>query len=223
MYLLISLLRSIRSDYAAEIWTGLLGKEVKTPPEVYTSSEMVVALMVMLANGLCFLIKDNRKAFLVALAIGGLGAALIVAGVAAWHYGFLDGFAFMVIVGIGLYLPYVAVHTTIFERLIAMTRDRGNLGYLMYLADSIGYLSYVAVVVVAKLVFGRTKSLDLFALSFFSATCLITALLSLACILWGAVYFRNVGVRTVKEPIRPLLKATGKPRDRATSADTYVG
>jgi hypothetical protein len=51
----------------------------------------------------------------------------------------------MVLHGIGLYLPYIAVHTTIFERLIALTRDRGNVGYLMYLADSFGYLGYVAV------------------------------------------------------------------------------
>ena len=51
----------------------------------------------------------------------------------------------MVLHGLGLYLPYVAVHTTIFERLIAMTRDRGNIGYLMYLADAFGYLGYVVV------------------------------------------------------------------------------
>jgi hypothetical protein len=46
-----------------------------------------------------------------------------------------------------LYLPYIAVHTTIFERLIAMTRDRGNIGYLMYLADAFGYLGYVVVLI----------------------------------------------------------------------------
>ena len=51
----------------------------------------------------------------------------------------------MVLVGLGLYLPYVAVQTTIFERLIALTRDRGNLGYLVSLADAFGYLGYVAV------------------------------------------------------------------------------
>ena len=158
MYMLITVLRSIRSDYAAEIWSGLLGKEVQTPPQVFTSSEMVVALTVMLANGLCFLIKDNRRAFFVALAIGGCGTALVAAGVAGLHYGLLDGFAFMVLVGIGLYLPYVAIHTTIFERLIAMTRDRGNLGYLMYLADAFGYLGYPIFMTACRPLFGRTDA-----------------------------------------------------------------
>ncbi|HEY5313784.1 MAG TPA: DUF5690 family protein, partial [Pirellulales bacterium] len=57
----------------------------------------------------------------------------------------LGGFAFMVLSGLGLYLPYVAMHTTVFERLLAMTREHGNLGFLMYVADSIGYLGYVVV------------------------------------------------------------------------------
>ena len=162
MFMLITVLRSIRSDYAAEIWSGLLGEKVATPPQVFTTSEIVVALMVMVANGLCFLIKDNRRAFFAGLAIGGFGTALIVASVAGLHYGLLDGFAFMVLVGIGLYLPYVAIHTTIFERLIAMTRDRGNLGYLMYLADSFGYLGYPVFMLFGKPWFGRSDALNLF-------------------------------------------------------------
>jgi hypothetical protein len=51
----------------------------------------------------------------------------------------------MVLMGLGLYLPYVAMHTTVFERFLAMTRERGNLGFLMYVADSIGYLGVVGV------------------------------------------------------------------------------
>ena len=142
-----------------------------------------------------------------------------MASVAALHFGLLDGFAFMVLVGIGLYLPYVAIHTTIFERLIAMTRDRGNLGYLMYLADSIGYLGYAVVMMVCKLCFGRTDALNLFALNLFSATCLVMAVLSLACILSAAVYFRNVGARTVREPIIPLLISNEKQTNSTTSAN----
>lgn len=54
-------------------------------------------------------------------------------------------FGYMVMIGLGLYLPYVAIHTTVFERLLATTRDKGTSSYLLYLADSFGYLGYVAV------------------------------------------------------------------------------
>jgi hypothetical protein len=56
-------------------------------------------------------------------------------------------FAFMVLLGVGMYVPYVAVHTTVFERLIALTRERGNIGFLMYIADSVGYIGYAIVMV----------------------------------------------------------------------------
>ena len=111
-----------------------------------------------------------------------------MASVAGLHYGLLDGFAFMVLVGIGLYLPYVAIHTTIFERLIAMTRDRGNLGYLMYLADAFGYLGYPIFMLLGRPLFGRSD-----ALSLFSATCLIMATLSMACTILAAAYFHRSG------------------------------
>jgi hypothetical protein len=57
----------------------------------------------------------------------------------------------MVLLGLGLYLPYVALHTTLFERLLGMTRERGNIGFLMYVVDSVGYLGYVAVMLLRNL------------------------------------------------------------------------
>lgn len=53
--------------------------------------------------------------------------------------------AFVVLVGLGVYLPHVAVHVSLFERLIARSRDRGTSAYLLQLADSFGYLGYAGV------------------------------------------------------------------------------
>jgi hypothetical protein len=141
-YLLITVLRSMRADFAPELWVAL---GTKVDPAVFTRSEMFVALGVLVVNGLIVLVHDNRRAFFLALTIAMLGLGLIGGVLMAREAGRLPGFAFMVLLGFGLYVPYVAVHTTIFERLIAMTRDRGNIGYLMYLADAFGYLGYVAV------------------------------------------------------------------------------
>jgi hypothetical protein len=80
--------------------------------------------------------------------------ALALAGLQA---GGFAPFAFMVLHGLGLYLPYIAVQTTVFERLLAMTRDTGNVGYLVYLADAFGYLGYVAVML-ARNVLGPTEN-----------------------------------------------------------------
>src|SRR5262249_10078437 len=143
VYLLVTILRSIRADFAPEIWRGLLG--TAAPPDVFALSETAVAVGVLLLTGSMVMIRDNRRAFFTGLGLAAVGATLVALSLVGLRANALSSFAFMVLHGIGLYLPYIAVHTTIFERLIAMTRDRGTIGYLMYLADAFGYLGYVIV------------------------------------------------------------------------------
>ena len=142
VYLLITVLRSLRDDFMPELWKGL-GEEVSS--DIFTQTELAVAFGVLLLNGSAVLIARNRLAFFYGLSLAIGGACLVAATLLGLSAGVLSPFEFMVLQGLGLYLPYIAVHTTIFERLIAMTRDRGTIGYLMYLADAIGYLGYVAV------------------------------------------------------------------------------
>ena len=149
-YLLITVLRSMRADFAPELWAAL---GVKVEASVFTRSELFVALGVLAINGFIVLVRDNRKAFFLALSLALAGLGLIGLTLLAYAAGRISPFAFMVLLGFGLYVPYVAVHTTIFERLIALTRERGNIGYLMYLADAFGYLGYVGVMLVRN--FGR--------------------------------------------------------------------
>ena len=49
----------------------------------------------------------------------------------------------MVMLGFGVYIPYVAIHAIVFERLIAITREKANVGFLMYIVDSVGYTGYI--------------------------------------------------------------------------------
>jgi hypothetical protein len=142
VFLLITILRSVRADFAPEIWAGLQGT---VSPAVFSWSEIAVAALVLVLIGSMVLLRDNRRAFFSGLALSVGGVVLIGFALAALQKGALSPFAFMVLHGTGLYVPYLAFHTVLFERLIAMTRDRGNVGYLLYLADSFGYLGYVGV------------------------------------------------------------------------------
>lgn len=141
-YLLVTVLRSVRADFAPEVWAGL---GVTAQPGVFTYSEMAVAACVLVLSGAAVLIRDNRRAFAYAMGTAAAGAVLLAAALLGLWAGVLSPLAFMVLHGVGLYLPYIVVHTTVFERLIAMTRDRGTVGYLMNLVDAFGYLGYVVV------------------------------------------------------------------------------
>jgi len=146
-YVLITLVRSLRADFAPELWKAL---GMEATPEVFSLSEMWVALGIMLCSGLFSAYRDNRRALRHGLlaATAGLGILLISLTGLRWQW--LGAFPFMVLTGLGLYLPYVLVHTTLFERLMAVTRDGGNLGFLMYLADSAGYMGYVGLMLAKK-------------------------------------------------------------------------
>ncbi|MFM8285388.1 MAG: DUF5690 family protein, partial [Planctomycetaceae bacterium] len=148
LYLLVTVVRSVRADFAPEIWRSL-GEA--TPPTLFTRTELWVALGVLLANGAAVLIGDNRRAFVLSLATCGVGVALLGCATLGRERWGLSPLVYLVLVGLGLYLPYVALHTTLFERLLGMTRERGNIGFLMYVVDSVGYLGYVAVMLLRNL------------------------------------------------------------------------
>ncbi|CAK9003486.1 L-threonine 3-dehydrogenase (TDH) [Durusdinium trenchii] len=175
MYVLVTIVRSIRADFAPALWAAL-GEPAA--PSTFTRSELWVALGVMVVNGLAATIRDNRTAFRVALLTCGSGFAIVVGIIITRSVmPSLGAFPFMVLVGLGLYLPYVAVHTTIFERMLAMTRDVGTVGFLMYLADSFGYLGYVLVMLSR----GEAAEGTQFLL-FFDAVCWAAAIVSLGCL-----------------------------------------
>ena len=104
--------------------------------------------------------------------------------------------------GLGLYLPYVAVHTTVFERILAMTRDRGNVGFLMYVADSVGYLGYVVVLLARQF---WSANMDF--LVWFNTICWITIITSIACLLTSWRHYslatRSIVVNANEPPRSP--------------------
>ena len=183
MFVFITIARTARDDFAPEIWTGL-GLET-IPSEIYAESETIVALSVSLICGSVIVIRRNRTAFFAALAIALLGAGLIILSLMANANDAISPFAFMVMIGLGLYLPYIVVHTTLFERLIAMTRDKGNIGYLLYLADSFAYLGYVMVLLGKDFL----PKIDNF-LTFFVPLCWSIAGLCVVCLIVSWVYFQ---------------------------------
>jgi hypothetical protein len=146
IYLFVTLLRSIRADFAPELWRDLGFRQT---PALFTQSELLVSFGVVIVNGFAIYILNHYKAFRISLFTCLMGFSLLLVSVWGLSRG-LDKFPFMVLTGLGIYLPYVAVHTTIFERLIALTREKANVGFLMYIADSVGYTGYIVLMLLKR-------------------------------------------------------------------------
>jgi hypothetical protein len=139
-YLFVTILRSIRADFAPEIWQGLGFPQT---PGIFTQSEVLVSIGVIAISGTVIFIKNHLKAFKTAIITCILGFLILLVSVWGLQKG-LDPFIFMVLTGLGVYIPYVSVHTAVFERMVSLTHESANIGFLMYVADSIGYTGYIA-------------------------------------------------------------------------------
>jgi hypothetical protein len=194
IYLFVTLLRSVRADFAPELWKGLGYPQT---PVLFTQSELLVSFGVVIINGLAIFILNHYKAFRFSLLTCLGGFAILPLSVWALQAG-LGKFPFMVVVGLGVYIPYVAVHTTLFERLIAITKERANIGFLMYLADSVGYTGYIF------LMFFRYLSPSANSMfSIFLRSCIFLGIFGGLIILYCNWYFK-IKLRNSERPITQL-------------------
>jgi len=182
VYLFVTLLRSVRADFAVELWAGLGYKQT---PDLFTTSELLVSFGVIAATSLAVFIRNHYKAFRFSLLTGFTGFFIVLLAVAGLHAG-MGKFTFMVLVGLGVYLPYVAVHAVIFERLIAITREKATVGFLMYVVDSVGYTGYIGLMLLRYF----THTIDSI-LSLFLKICILFAIAGMILMFFSYLYFKS--------------------------------
>jgi hypothetical protein len=98
----------------------------------------------------------------------------------------LDPFWWMLLVGLGLYLVYIPFNSIYFDRLIAAFSIKGNAGFFIYLADSIGYVGSVSVMLVKE---GMT--LDIAWTAFFAQSVMILSFVGLFITAYAMYYFNK--------------------------------
>jgi MFS family permease len=143
IYVFLTIFRDIRDNFAADIWRELgYGNQ----PSVFTATEIPITLLVLVLIGSMILIKNNKKAFIITQYIIVFG--FLLAGISSFLFikHLINPFVWMTLVGMGLYIGYIPYNCILFDRLIATFRITGNVGFLMYLADSFGYLGSVSVI-----------------------------------------------------------------------------
>jgi hypothetical protein len=145
IYVGLTALRDFRDNFAVEIWTGLgFGNNA----EIFTLSELPVAVIVLVTLAMLMFIRDNRRAFLANLGLVAVGLALAGLSSLAFKAHLIGPVTWMVALGAGLYMGYTPFNALLFDRFIAATGKTGTAGFLIYVADACGYMSSVALLVV---------------------------------------------------------------------------
>lgn len=141
-YVMLSAFRDFRDNFARELWDSV---GYTQNISVYSSSEMIIALVVLVLLGALFIIKNNIKALYIYHLVLFLGIISLCASTYLFQQGMLGAYSWMVLTGFGLYICYVPFNALFFDRFIAAFKINGNAGFLIYLADAFGYLGSVLV------------------------------------------------------------------------------
>ncbi len=182
IYMLLTAYREVRDSFQAELFAEV----GVTDDTAFAAAEVRVAFVVMLALGLIFLIRDNRRAFFVIHGVMALGVLLIAVATAMLRAGALDGMTWMVALGTGLYLAYVPYGCVLFDRLIAATKSLGTSVFMIYVTDAFGYLGSIGVYLY-KNFFARDEAW----LDFFAGFSYLTTAVCLLGFGVSVVYFRG--------------------------------
>lgn len=183
IYGFATIFRDIRDNFSADMWKemGYLNQ-----PAIFVKTETTITLIVLVLIGSMVLIKNSFKALMVAH--GFIAIGFVLAGISTFFFvqQKLDPVWWMTMVGLGLYMVYIPFNSVFFERLIAAFRFTGNVGFLIYLADSFGYLGSVGVLL-SKEIF----KVKLNWVSFFSNSVMALSVIGVMATVFSLVYFKK--------------------------------
>lgn len=141
-YTFLTAFRDFRDNFARELWDSV---GYQGDISVFSTSEIIIAISVLLIIGSIFYIKDNLRALLTYHLLLILGTLVLGLSTLMFQIGVLDSFLWMVCTGFGLYICYVPFNCLFFDRFIAAFKIKGNSGFLIYIADAFGYVGSVLV------------------------------------------------------------------------------
>ena len=181
IYCFATIFRDIRDNFSAEMWKemGYFDK-----PELFAQTETPITLIILVLIGSMVMIRNSFKALMLSHLFIGIG--FILAGISSYLFinEILPPVWWMTSVGLGLYMVYIPFNSVFFERLIATFRHTGNVGFLIYLADSFGYLGSVGVLL-SKEIF----RVQLNWVTFFSNSVIGLSIAGLILTVFSALYF----------------------------------
>lgn len=142
LYVSLTILRDFRDNFNREIWDNL---HIKFDSSVFTLTEIPIAIMVLLILSFMVKVKNNKKAFAYYHYI--LFGGILTVGFSTYLFenSLMSPFVWMVLSGFGMYLCYIPFNGIYFDRMIAAFDIKGNVGFLIYLVDSFGYLGSVLI------------------------------------------------------------------------------
>jgi hypothetical protein len=182
-YVFATALRDFRDNFGAELWSAL---GFANPAGVFTSAELPVAAVALVAMGIIVKVKSNARALTVihGMILGGL--LLLGGATLAFDAGWLGPIPWMICSGAGLYLVYTPFNAMLFDRLVAVSGRVANAGFLIYVADAAGYSGSCVLLLWRNFAWLKVEWLTLFRYALYS-----TAMVGIVLVSASLLYFNT--------------------------------
>jgi MFS family permease len=183
IYVFATVFRDIRDNFMADM---LKENGYGMQPALFTKTEAPVTLILLLLMGSMILVRNNIRALVYTHYIIVIGFVITGFSSLLFIQGSISAFWWLTLTGLGLYTVYIPFNCIFFERLIATFRFPGNVGFLIYVADSFGYLGSVGVLITKEVL-----KVKLQWTSFYSNGVIILSVLGIAGAIVSLIYFSS--------------------------------
>ncbi|HEV3224648.1 MAG TPA: DUF5690 family protein [Puia sp.] len=183
IYVFATVFRDIRDNFMADM---LKENGYGMQPALFTQTEVPVTLILLLLMSSMILVRNNIKALVYTHYI--MISGFIITGLTSvlFMQGSINAFWWLTLTGLGLYTVYIPFNCIFFERLIASFRFPGNVGFLIYVADSFGYLGSVGVLITKEVL-----KIKLQWTSFYSHGAVVLSIMGIAGAILSLIYFSS--------------------------------
>ena len=136
IYGIFTIMRDFRDNFSAEMLT----ESGAYSGDVFINMELKVSLVLLCLVPLFSWIKNHRVALNITTMsiIVGIFTSLTATFLFLQHQISIKGL--LMLTGGGFYLGYILINISVMDRIVGFSGESGNSGFLIYIADSVGYL-----------------------------------------------------------------------------------
>lgn len=187
-FVVLTAYRDFRDKFEVEIWDGL-GYAADRIGAQLASANTLIGVSVSVLLALFILIKSNKLAYLSNLGLLIFNSLMLFLTMFLFLGKTISPYWWMVSIGFWMYLSYVSFHNVLFERFLTISGAKGNIGFLMYIADSFGYLGSIIVLLYKELLYRDESGLEISWLDFFYGFTYIAGVLMIFFTLLNLIYY----------------------------------
>lgn len=187
-YFMLTAFRDFRDNFSVELFDGL-GYAYAGNETIISQAEIWIAFGVIVSLAFLNVFRQPRSGLVATFTVMTLGTVLLGVSTLALEAGWIGGFTWMILVGLGSYLAYVPYGSLLFERLMASSGVVGTAVFAIYIADAVGYTGSVGL-----MLFKDTLAADWSRLEFFKSFTWVMSVGGAICLVWSAwIFLRDLG------------------------------